>query len=155
MTEPTHTQPRPAQPAIPAIGPLAPIALLRAEGLVLLAAAGAAYAYQGHPAWLFALAFLLPDIAMLGYLRGSRLGAALYNLGHTTLLAAPIAFAGWIMAASLPEALGLIWLGHIGFDRLMGYGLKQASAFGDTHLGRHGAGTGPIRAHGRTTHLPI
>jgi hypothetical protein len=29
----------------------------------------------------------------------------------------------------------LIWLAHIGADRGLGYGLKYATAFGDTHLG--------------------
>jgi hypothetical protein len=35
-------------------------------------------------------------------------------------------------------ALALIWLAHIGFDRMLGYGLKYQSGFGDTHLGRIG-----------------
>lgn len=35
-------------------------------------------------------------------------------------------------------ALALIWVAHIGFDRALGYGLKYASGFGDTHLGRIG-----------------
>ena len=35
-------------------------------------------------------------------------------------------------------ALGLIWLAHIGFDRALGYGLKSASGFRDTHLGAPG-----------------
>lgn len=29
----------------------------------------------------------------------------------------------------------IIWVAHIGFDRALGYGLKYASGFGDTHLG--------------------
>jgi len=32
----------------------------------------------------------------------------------------------------------MIWLAHIGFDRALGYGLKYASGFGFTHLGRIG-----------------
>jgi hypothetical protein len=32
----------------------------------------------------------------------------------------------------------LIWIAHIGFDRLMGYGLKIGPGFKDTHLGRIG-----------------
>ena len=32
----------------------------------------------------------------------------------------------------------LIWAAHIGFDRLMGYGLKYETAFGATHLGWRG-----------------
>jgi hypothetical protein len=30
--------------------------------------------------------------------------------------------------------LTLIWVAHIGFDRLLGYGLKYPVAFGATHL---------------------
>ena len=32
--------------------------------------------------------------------------------------------------------VALIWLAHIGMDRLLGYGLKYPSAFKDTHLQR-------------------
>ncbi|MCS4316879.1 hypothetical protein M2407_001178 [Serratia sp. BIGb0234] len=42
----------------------------------------------------------------------------------------------WLMAA-------LIWGAHIGFDRALGYGLKYASGFADTHLG--GLGRKPQR----------
>jgi hypothetical protein len=34
----------------------------------------------------------------------------------------------------------LIWIGHIGFDRVLGYGLKYPTAFRDTHLGQLGLG---------------
>ena len=30
---------------------------------------------------------------------------------------------------------GLIWVNHIGVDRLLGYGLKYSNGFGWTHLG--------------------
>ncbi len=29
----------------------------------------------------------------------------------------------------------LIWVAHIGFDRMLGYGLNYPTAFGHTHLG--------------------
>ena len=32
--------------------------------------------------------------------------------------------------------LALIWLAHIGMDRLLGYGLKYSSGFKDTHIQR-------------------
>ncbi|WP_438028515.1 DUF4260 family protein [Sorangium sp. So ce233] len=32
-----------------------------------------------------------------------------------------------------------ICVGHIGLDRMLGYGLKYGTAFGDTHLGRVGS----------------
>jgi hypothetical protein len=34
--------------------------------------------------------------------------------------------------------LPLVWGAHIGFDRVLGYGLKYPTSFGDTHLGRIG-----------------
>ena len=110
---------------------------LRAEGVALLAAATALYAVVGGNWWHFALLFLAPDLAMLGYLRGARIGAALYNAAHSTL--GPLALAG-LGVAAVPEALppALIWLAHIGFDRALGYGLKYGSGFGDTHMGRIG-----------------
>ena len=39
-----------------------------------------------------------------------------------------------------PVAFGLaaIWVAHIGFDRVLGYGLKFEAGFGETHLGRVG-----------------
>jgi hypothetical protein len=40
--------------------------------------------------------------------------------------------------ATSQPVLALIWVAHIGFDRLLGYGLKYASAFGHTHLGARG-----------------
>jgi hypothetical protein len=43
-----------------------------------------------------------------------------------------------IMPWPLAGPLALIWLAHIGIDRALGYGLKYASGFGFTHLGRIG-----------------
>jgi hypothetical protein len=84
------------------------------------------------------LAVLLPDAAMAGYLRGSRLGAQLYNLAHSTVLPAAMIGLGWWQSRPLVLALGLIWLAHIGFDRLLGYGLKYDDHFQHTHLGHLG-----------------
>jgi len=33
-------------------------------------------------------------------------------------------------------AYSLIWLAHIGFDRMLGFGLKYPTRFADTHLAR-------------------
>lgn len=85
-----------------------------------------------------ALAILLPDLLMAGYLRGTRLGAQLYNLAHSTLLPAAAVGLGWWQSKPLVLALGLIWLAHIGIDRLLGYGLKYNDHFQHTHLGHLG-----------------
>ena len=34
-------------------------------------------------------------------------------------------------------ALALVWLAHIGLDRLLGMGLKYNDRFAHTHLGDH------------------
>ena len=75
---------------------------------------------------------------MLGYLGGPRLGAFCYNLVHTLIAPAVLALAAWLLAAPLLTQLALILLAHIAADRALGYGLKHASGFKDTHLGRIG-----------------
>jgi hypothetical protein len=112
----------------------APRLILRLEGAVLLAGCLAAYAVLGASWWLFAILFLLPDIFMLGYLLDSRRGAALYNLGHSTVLPALTIAAGLFTGSDTATAAGLIWLAHVGFDRALGYGLKYPEGFWRTHL---------------------
>jgi hypothetical protein len=34
--------------------------------------------------------------------------------------------------------VAIIWAAHIGFDRVLGYGLKYPTAFADTHLSQIG-----------------
>jgi hypothetical protein len=113
-------------------------AILRLEGAAAFAAAVALYAHAGFSWPLFALLILAPDLAMLPYLVGPRAGAAAYNLAHTYALSVPLALAGFWFASPIAVALGLIWIAHIGMDRMLGYGLKYASGFADTHLGRIG-----------------
>lgn len=109
--------------------------LLRVEGFAAFAAALLLYGYAGFSWPLFALFFLAPDIAMLAYLAGPRVGAIGYNLVHTYILPLALVFAGFFTGAPLAIAAGLIWVAHIGFDRALGFGLKYSSGFGDTHLG--------------------
>jgi len=115
-----------------------PRLVLRIEAAVVFVAGLAAYAWQGGSWSWFALLFLLPDLSMLGYLGGPRLGAGLYNAAHSYV--APAALAALALAghAQFPLLGAIIWIAHIGLDRLLGYGLKYSTAFGDTHLGRIG-----------------
>jgi hypothetical protein len=111
---------------------------LRLEGLAALAAALAFYGHNGFSWSAFALLFLAPDLSMLAYLAGPRVGAWGYNLAHTDALAIALTLAGFFTGLPLAAAGGLIWIAHIGFDRALGYGLKYPTAFRDTHLGRLG-----------------
>jgi hypothetical protein len=114
----------------------APRLLLHVEGGVVLIAACIIYAQLGASWGRFAALFLAPDLFMLGYLANVRVGATLYNLVHT--YAAPFILFLVAYFAHMPGlfAICTIWVAHIGFDRLLGYGLKYPTAFKDTHIGR-------------------
>lgn len=132
-----------------------PRALLRLEGALVLGAALLAYAHLGGSWGWFAALFLLPDLSMLGYLAGPRVGAATYNAAHSHLAPALLAAASFALNSPALLLGAAIWVGHIGFDRMLGYGLKYETAFGETHLGRLGSralssndGTASDRARG-------
>lgn len=110
------------------------------EGLGVLVLSLVLYAQHGRGWWLFALLLLAPDLSMVGYLRGPRVGAQVYNLFHTYTAPLLLATVGVGLDHSLLIALALTWSAHIGMDRVLGYGLKLPSGFKDTHLGRIGAG---------------
>jgi hypothetical protein len=109
------------------------VVTLRLEGLVAGVLAVAAYAMLGASWWLFAALILAPDLAMLGYVRGPRSGAAVYNLAHTYVLPVVLGALGFGIHLPLLMAVAAIWVAHIGFDRAMGYGLKLGD-FKATHL---------------------
>jgi hypothetical protein len=113
---------------------------LRVEGLALGLICVWLYSFQQQPWWLFALLFLAPDLSMLGYLAGPRVGAFAYNVVHSWALVAILALAGSYLwgGNSLLLPLAFILGAHIGFDRKLGYGLKLATGFHHTDLGRIG-----------------
>jgi hypothetical protein len=113
-----------------------PATLLRLEGAALAAAAVALYVDQGFSALAFVLLILAPDVSLLGYVANARAGALSYDLVHFEALPIALGTAGVVGGSDVPVQVALIWLAHIGVDRLLGYGLKYPSAFGDTHLQR-------------------
>ncbi len=117
-----------------------PLLILRLEGAAIFILTLIAYAHVEQSWWLFAVLFLVPDLSMLGYLLNSRIGAATYNAAHTLIIPAIILSLGLTFRIPLILGVGLIWLSHIGFDRMLGYGLKYASGFSNTHLGVIGFG---------------
>jgi hypothetical protein len=113
-----------------------PRLLLRVEGLAVAAASVTLYFHEGYEWWLLLVLVLAPDLAMLGYLAGPRVGATAYDLVHTYVWPVLLASAGVIWDSDNALTLALIWLTHIGVDRAVGYGLKYPSGFKDTHLQR-------------------
>ena len=114
----------------------APRLLLRIEGLAVAGGALALYFHFDY-GWVLLVALVLaPDLAMLGYLAGPRVGAFAYDLAHTEVWPIALAVAGVLAGWPVPIEVALVWLVHIGVDRLLGYGLKYPIAFKDTHLQR-------------------
>jgi hypothetical protein len=116
--------------------------LLKLEELAELLLAVFVFAHLPFAWWVLPATFLLPDLSMLGYLAGPRVGAASYNLAHHKALAIAVGVAGWALGLPALTLAGTVLLFHSAFDRLLGYGLKYATGFQDTHLGRVGKATG-------------
>lgn len=120
--------------------------LLQAEGVAVTAAAVWAYAAQTDASWLLlAGLWLVPDVGLLGFLGGSRVGAAAYNVTHSALGPVAVIGLGAGMGSELVLAIGLIWTTHVGIDRAIGYGLKSSWSAKHTHLQQL---TDPRRADG-------
>ena len=112
--------------------------ILRAESLAIFVA-GVLLFFQlnGNGLWLLPL-LLAPDLSMVGYLGGPRLGAITYNLAHNLVTALGLLAVGWFVPLAPLALAGAILLAHVGMDRTLGYGLKLPTDFKDTHLGRIG-----------------
>src|SRR5688572_17975431 len=115
-----------------------PRVLLRIEGLAVLIAALVGYHAIGASWPLFAGLLLVPDLALLAYISGPRIGALAYNAVHTYI--GPLALTALAYLGIVPNAwpFCLVWIAHIGMDRALGLGLKFSSAFQHTHLGTVG-----------------
>lgn len=93
--------------------------LLKLEGLAILVVAVYFYAYLDFSWIAFFLLLLVPDLSKIGYLYGERIGAISFHLFHTysvpmLLIITGLAFHDAILM------FGLIWVAHIGMDRLLG-----------------------------------
>lgn len=106
--------------------------------LVFALALGAAMWMGAMPWWLLALLLFAPDVSMVGYVAGPRLGAALYNAVHIYAFGGAVAIAAVLAGSAFWACAGLLFIAHAGLDRALGFGLKELSDFKDTHLGRIG-----------------
>jgi hypothetical protein len=95
----------------------------------------------GYAWWWFPVLFLLPDLSMLGYLGGPKVGAWAYNVIHHKGVAVALFLLGGFWEVRWLQLVGLILLGHASLDRAFGYGLKYVDSFHHTHLGKIGRGS--------------
>jgi hypothetical protein len=111
-----------------------PRILLHLEGALTLMLSVFFYRQLDARWSLFAILFLAPDLFMLGYLANVRVGSAIYNFAHTCLTPAILLAIAYFAVKPQLFPITLIWTAHIGFDRLLGFGLKYPTHFKDTHL---------------------
>lgn len=111
------------------------IFILKSEGLALFITAIWIYAFIGASWWLFTILLLAPDLFMVGYVKNSKLGALIYNIGHTYVTPSLLLGVFFIFHTPILLPLSIIWIAHISMDRFFGYGLKLDASFRETHLG--------------------
>jgi hypothetical protein len=113
------------------------VIVLRIEGLVALALSVYFYFFNLHFNWImFVILLLAPDLSQLGYLKNNKVGAVWYNLFHTYSIPMLIIICSVMVHSHIFLIISLIWVAHIGMDRMLGYGLKYPTKFQDTHLNR-------------------
>jgi len=113
-----------------------PSRLLRLEGLTVGIGAFVLYFYADYGWLLLVLLILAPDLSMIGYVGGRVVGAVTYDVVHTYTLPVALGVVGVVGDSSTATQIALIWLAHIGVDRLLAYGLKYPTGFKGTHLQR-------------------
>lgn len=114
------------------------ILIQKFEALAFLIIALVVYYLMGASWWLFIALLLLPDIFMLGYIKNTKVGALVYNIGHTYIAPFLLLVIFYIFSIPLLLPISIIWIAHISLDRVFGYGLKLDTNFKDTHLGHIG-----------------
>jgi hypothetical protein len=115
---------------------ITPITQRRLEAAGVMVGCIALYFSRDFSGGMFALYFFTPDLSILAYIKGPRLGAAAYNTVHCYLF--PTAIGGYALlnADGLALQVALIWGAHISFDRVVGWGLKYPDSFCNTDLGQ-------------------
>ena len=109
--------------------------LIKLEELAMFALSIYALYLFGSPWWCYLLLVLAPDLSMIGYALGNRIGAASYNFFHHKAVAVAVFITGLIFNQMELEIAGVILFGHSSMDRMFGYGLKLNEGFKFTHLG--------------------
>ncbi|MEX0787589.1 MAG: DUF4260 domain-containing protein [Anaerolineales bacterium] len=114
--------------------------LLKVEELGLFGLTVYLFGSLGFPWWAYPVLLLAPDLGILGYAAGPKVGAITYNLAHHKAVAVILYVVGMTLALPGLSLAGLVILGHSSLDRVFGYGLKHFDSFRHTHLGWIGRG---------------
>ena len=92
------------------------------------------------PLWLVVLILFVPDLALVAYAFGPKIGALAYNAVHLYGFGLMVSLVGLLRQDDFLMIAGALWFAHAGFDRMLGYGLKPPGDFRSIHMGRFGRG---------------
>lgn len=110
--------------------------LLKLEALALCSFFIAIYAHFYPAQWGFFFAmFFIPDISFGFYMISKKLGSVAYNLFHHQGFLLVVLALGICLRNDYLSKMGIIFMAHSSFDRVVGYGLKYLDSFDHTHLG--------------------
>ncbi len=109
--------------------------LIKIEEVAMFGFSIVLFSFTNFAWWWYILLILAPDIGMLGYLAGNKVGAFTYNLFHHKGVALLVLCLGWYLGSFWLELVGIILFGHSSMDRMFGYGFKYLDSFKHTHLG--------------------
>ena len=113
--------------------------LLRIEEFALMALGTLLFHQLDYAWWWYFALFFVPDVSILGYLAGPRVGAFAYNLAHHKAMAVTAYLVGYAVGQPWLQLIGAVFLAHSSADRVVGYGMKHTDSFNHTHLGTIGA----------------
>lgn len=116
--------------------------ILKIEEVALMVLGIFMFGLLGYAWWWLPVLIMTPDISMLGYLGGAKLGAVCYNVMHHRGVAILLYFVGIYFMLPIVQLIGTILFIHIALDRIFGYGLKYDNGFKFTHLGEIGRKNG-------------
>jgi hypothetical protein len=113
---------------------------IRMENLIVLAITLAIYFGHFETTWqrvaLFVGLLIVPDVSMLGYVFGGKIGGFCYDLFHFYPVAAACVLGGMRFGVPVATDIGLIWCIHIAQDRVRGFGFKYAGRYDDGYMYR-------------------
>ena len=93
------------------------------------------------PLWLNVILFFVPDMSLIAYIGGPRLGAFFYNLMHLYPSGVAPFFVGLVFGNNIAVAAGVLMVAHVGAERAVGFGLKSSRGVKYNHLGKFGKDT--------------
>ncbi len=112
-----------------------PIFLRRVEAFLIFCIGLWVYRESGFSWVTFAVLFFLPDAGAIGYLKSHKLGSTMYNLTHWLIWPISLGAFGVINDHETAKMIAIIWITHICFDRMLGWGFKTGGSFYVTGMG--------------------